>query len=202
MPPPPTNMECSICIQPIETGSNLSKTECGHTFHFPCLYRWTRDHTTCPMCRYDFGTFEDEVDSPSENEFHVGTGGTGQTHRFGLGTWGYAMTHILPLLNSRPPPTYEARPIEEFTGTLDVRDVDLVMRQVNNVSRETVETCMRQCGGDIVNTIMYLVEQKGMPIPPFRVRERPEPSEPYVSCSHWRSPKLERNNLETGYESC
>jgi len=47
-------MECSICMEAIEGETNLSKTECGHAFHFQCLLRWTRRHTSCPMCRRDF----------------------------------------------------------------------------------------------------------------------------------------------------
>lgn len=58
------NMECSICMEVIHD-NNLTKTECGHTFHFQCLLRWSRQHTNCPLCRCDFiQRQEDEENLP------------------------------------------------------------------------------------------------------------------------------------------
>lgn len=43
---------CSICIEPIETGRNDVRLECGHVFHGDCAVQWFRyNHTSCPLCR-------------------------------------------------------------------------------------------------------------------------------------------------------
>lgn len=44
------NNICSICITPIGT-TNVCTLDCGHSFHYNCLFRWNSHHQTCPMCR-------------------------------------------------------------------------------------------------------------------------------------------------------
>lgn len=38
---------CSICL---EGRSNVS-TQCGHLYHFKCLYEWTIRKSQCPLCK-------------------------------------------------------------------------------------------------------------------------------------------------------
>jgi hypothetical protein len=181
-------------MEAIEDAANISKTECGHTFHFQCLYRWNRDHTNCPLCRNEFGTFEQEP------QYGIGTMGVdlqSMTGRFLLGgVGGYGRTTVTDLLTSMQGRTIDA-------GEADSRDVDLIMRQVENVTRELVEESLQHHHGDIVDTIMYLVEQKGMPIPPFQLRDRGELPEPYVSRDiRERSQLVRKNTIDVGYDSC
>lgn len=42
--------ECPICYDTI-SGKNSKVTSCKHMFHRTCLERWTKEHTTCPLCR-------------------------------------------------------------------------------------------------------------------------------------------------------
>ncbi len=44
---------CGICLDPFTTNSDISKTPCGHTFHFLCMVQMYRKNVTvyCPMCR-------------------------------------------------------------------------------------------------------------------------------------------------------
>lgn len=189
-------MECSICMEAIQDTSNISKTECGHTFHFQCLYRWNRRHTNCPLCRKEFGSFEEEEES----------------------TVGWSMFHYVMDVATRPVPSLdlsfrrnlvnevarinEQVPIEQFTGNIEERDILLVMRQVPGVSHETAEAYLRYYDGDIVETILYLTDHKDMPIPRFRRRDRPEPSEPYVSPLVFdRVYESRREESHSGYES-
>jgi NACalpha-BTF3-like transcription factor len=93
-------------------------------------------------------------------------------------------------------------PIEEFTGEIEDRDIDLVLRHAERVSRASVEAYLRHFHGDIVETIMFLVYHKKMPIPDFRERERPPLAEPYVSpMIGGRVTSSRRAEADRGYES-
>ena len=188
-------------MEAIEGTKNTSTTECGHTFHHQCLYKWHRKHTNCPMCRKEFASTEEEQEEDTM---------TGQ-----IGN--YIMTHLLRTLQQPPPPldlgfrrhlrdqvarVNEERPIEEYTGEIDERDIALVMRQVEGVTHETAEAYLRYYEGDIVETILYLTDHKDMPIPRFRRRDRPEPAEPYVSPLIFKRVVASmRENADPGYES-
>lgn len=42
---------CAICMDDIQTHTNCTTTECGHTFHASCLFRNLFHRLECPMCR-------------------------------------------------------------------------------------------------------------------------------------------------------
>jgi hypothetical protein len=50
---PPSDAQCSICLEGFE--STAVKLGCDHLFHRTCITRWLREHTTCPICRTQFG---------------------------------------------------------------------------------------------------------------------------------------------------
>ncbi len=179
-------MECIICMEAIQGDKNISTTVCGHSFHHQCLYNWHRRHTNCPLCRKEFGEdqVEDQVDS-------------------------YVNDYIermirYPRLNIQFITATAIEPIrQELLGTIEERDVQLVMRQVpGDISYELAETSLRQFHGDLVDTILYLTEHKGMPIPEFRERERPPLSEPYQQRTiRNRLVSSSREEADMGYES-
>lgn len=43
--------ECSICMEAVEVGTEVTVLPCTHWFHFPCIEAWLREHNTCPHCR-------------------------------------------------------------------------------------------------------------------------------------------------------
>ena len=51
------NNECCICLAPIDTSlpinaaNRIYVTQCGHRFHFMCLFRWCSINNSCPTCR-------------------------------------------------------------------------------------------------------------------------------------------------------
>lgn len=151
--------------------TNISTTECGHTFHFQCLYHWNRTHSNCPLCRASFG--EPEVSPEDENPLL-------QFLMQGMGGMGRRVEHILDpphpqelrALNQAVRRMNEERPLEEFTGDIDDRDIALVVQQTGT-DRETAFAYLRYHHGDLVNAILCLVYNETMPIPPFRQRERP-----------------------------
>ena len=51
--------ECPVCMVEFDKGSrNKVTTECGHKFHYSCLFKWNQDNTSCPMCRKEFDEIE------------------------------------------------------------------------------------------------------------------------------------------------
>lgn len=48
---PEGKAECSICIEPVELGTEVAVLPCEHWFHFVCIEMWLKQHNTCPHCR-------------------------------------------------------------------------------------------------------------------------------------------------------
>ncbi|OKL57588.1 hypothetical protein UA08_07269 [Talaromyces atroroseus] len=43
--------ECSICMDAVELGSEVTVLPCKHWFHGECIEMWLKQHNTCPHCR-------------------------------------------------------------------------------------------------------------------------------------------------------
>jgi hypothetical protein len=43
--------ECSICMEPVELGTEVTVLPCKHWFHYNCIEMWLSQHNTCPHCR-------------------------------------------------------------------------------------------------------------------------------------------------------
>ncbi|KAB2573113.1 ubiquitin-protein ligase [Lasiodiplodia theobromae] len=43
--------ECSICMDEVPIGEEVTELPCGHWFHGQCIEAWLREHDTCPHCR-------------------------------------------------------------------------------------------------------------------------------------------------------
>ncbi|KOC18260.1 RING finger domain protein [Aspergillus flavus AF70] len=43
--------ECSICMDPVELGTEVTVLPCKHWFHYNCIEMWLSQHNTCPHCR-------------------------------------------------------------------------------------------------------------------------------------------------------
>ncbi|KAK5086059.1 hypothetical protein LTR70_007501 [Exophiala xenobiotica] len=43
--------ECSICMDNVELGTEVTVLPCNHWFHFECIESWLKEHDTCPHCR-------------------------------------------------------------------------------------------------------------------------------------------------------
>jgi len=50
--------ECTICLSKIDTANTIStgilEIECGHKFHYNCIYNWSIIDNSCPNCRESF----------------------------------------------------------------------------------------------------------------------------------------------------
>lgn len=43
--------QCQICFCDYSDGEKLRMLPCFHDYHVPCIDRWLKDNTTCPICR-------------------------------------------------------------------------------------------------------------------------------------------------------
>jgi E3 ubiquitin-protein ligase RNF115/126 len=43
--------ECTICMDEVELGEEVTRLYCKHWFHTPCISFWLKEHNTCPHCR-------------------------------------------------------------------------------------------------------------------------------------------------------
>lgn len=43
--------ECSICMDNVELGEEMTVLPCKHWFHGSCVTAWLKEHDTCPHCR-------------------------------------------------------------------------------------------------------------------------------------------------------
>ncbi|EXJ85351.1 hypothetical protein A1O1_05715 [Capronia coronata CBS 617.96] len=43
--------ECSICMDNVELGDEMTVLPCNHWFHGDCVTAWLKEHDTCPHCR-------------------------------------------------------------------------------------------------------------------------------------------------------
>jgi E3 ubiquitin-protein ligase RNF115/126 len=43
--------ECSICMDNVEIGQEVTVLPCNHWFHGDCVTAWLKEHDTCPHCR-------------------------------------------------------------------------------------------------------------------------------------------------------
>ena len=43
--------ECSVCMDNVEIGDEVTVLPCSHWFHGECVGMWLKEHDTCPHCR-------------------------------------------------------------------------------------------------------------------------------------------------------
>ena len=48
---PEHTAECSICMDEVNIGEEVTELPCKHWFHHPCISAWLIEHDTCPHCR-------------------------------------------------------------------------------------------------------------------------------------------------------
>lgn len=53
---------CSVCKDEFEKLQNLLKLPCKHLFHDECILPWLKERNSCPTCRYELQTDDDEYE--------------------------------------------------------------------------------------------------------------------------------------------
>ena len=66
--------ECSVCIDALDIGDEVSILPCNHWFHGECVGAWLKAHDTCPHCRAGIMSKEDGASarrSPAQVSRHA-----------------------------------------------------------------------------------------------------------------------------------
>ncbi|CEM13987.1 unnamed protein product [Vitrella brassicaformis CCMP3155] len=62
-----SGLECTICQDYLKEGDDAWKLSenpewCSHMFHVACIRPWLEQHNTCPVCRYELPTDDEEYE--------------------------------------------------------------------------------------------------------------------------------------------
>ncbi|KAJ5383945.1 hypothetical protein N7517_001856 [Penicillium concentricum] len=106
---------CSICMDNVELGLEVTVLPCTHWFHFNCIHAWLTQHDTCPHCRRSInsniaggeGTCENPVviqDSPEQPRSHR-RHSSARTVRSGRSSLSSLPSRISPRISPRRSPT-------------------------------------------------------------------------------------------------
>ncbi|KAI9835621.1 MAG: hypothetical protein M1838_005270 [Thelocarpon superellum] len=57
-------VDCSICMDEVPVGDEVTELPCHHWFHTQCATAWLTEHDTCPICRKGITPKEGDLDRP------------------------------------------------------------------------------------------------------------------------------------------
>ncbi|KDP24313.1 hypothetical protein JCGZ_25609 [Jatropha curcas] len=58
---------CAICKDEVLEGEKVNKLPCCHYYHGDCIVPWLRIRNTCPVCRYELPTDDQDYESRSRS---------------------------------------------------------------------------------------------------------------------------------------
>lgn len=108
---------CSICMDNVELGLEVTVLPCTHWFHFNCIHAWLTQHDTCPHCRRSINTniaggegtcenpvvIQDSPNQPRSQRRHS----SARTARSGRSSLSSLQTRLSPRISPRRSPTPE-----------------------------------------------------------------------------------------------
>ncbi|KAF2205745.1 hypothetical protein GQ43DRAFT_436762 [Delitschia confertaspora ATCC 74209] len=79
---PEGHAECSICMEEVNIGEEVTQLPCRHWFHGQCVTMWLSEHDTCPHCRQGISKHDAPQDpqDPS-NQGNTGAGSSAPGHQ-------------------------------------------------------------------------------------------------------------------------
>ena len=66
-------LQCSVCLDDFEKGVEAKEMPCKHKFHVKCIVPWLELHSSCPVCRFELPSANDDDDDESKVESESGT---------------------------------------------------------------------------------------------------------------------------------
>jgi len=57
-----TENTCSVCKEDFVIGNKMMDLPCKHYFHEECLMPWLNQHDSCPICRFELKTDDDDYE--------------------------------------------------------------------------------------------------------------------------------------------
>lgn len=65
---PEHTAECSICMDEVNLGEEVTMLPCKHWFHHQCVSAWLSEHDTCPHCRKGITRQPEGASNPGSSE--------------------------------------------------------------------------------------------------------------------------------------
>ncbi|KAJ5776589.1 uncharacterized protein N7511_001600 [Penicillium nucicola] len=113
------NAECSICMDSVELGTEVTVLPCDHWFHFNCIEAWLTQHDTCPHCRRSINQIPIHNDGTSDNPVIIPDSpeqprsrrrlSSARTNRSGRSSLSSLPNRLSPRLSPRRSPTPEGQ---------------------------------------------------------------------------------------------
>lgn len=61
-------MQCAVCLDDCDLGSQLKEMPCRHKFHSNCIVPWLHLHSSCPVCRYKLVSSSNSTTTTTSNQ--------------------------------------------------------------------------------------------------------------------------------------
>ena len=58
---------CSVCKDEFEVEQECLYLPCKHYFHVECINPWLKEHNSCPICRFELATDDEECEDNKKN---------------------------------------------------------------------------------------------------------------------------------------
>ncbi|EFN75399.1 E3 ubiquitin-protein ligase RNF181 [Harpegnathos saltator] len=54
--------QCPVCLKDFEAGNKAISMPCRHAFHSECILPWLEKTNSCPLCRYELPTDDEDYE--------------------------------------------------------------------------------------------------------------------------------------------
>lgn len=66
---------CAVCKEEFEIGSTCLSMPCSHNFHEDCLIPWLKERNSCPVCRFELPTDDEDFENRKRAQANAATAG-------------------------------------------------------------------------------------------------------------------------------
>lgn len=69
--------QCAVCMESFEGGEEAKQMPCKHLFHSDCILPWLEMHNSCPVCRFELPTDDEDYENRKRGGGGVESSGGG-----------------------------------------------------------------------------------------------------------------------------
>ncbi|KAE8745377.1 E3 Ubiquitin-Protein Ligase [Frankliniella occidentalis] len=55
--------QCPVCLKNFDKGEQVKEMPCQHSFHLGCILPWLQKTNSCPLCRHELPTDDEEYEN-------------------------------------------------------------------------------------------------------------------------------------------